>query len=32
LSVEVWNSLVRPGIIPPIQGWGRLRANNPGPK
>jgi arylmalonate decarboxylase len=32
LSVEVWNSLVRPGIIPPIQGWGRLLAKDPGPK
>jgi maleate cis-trans isomerase len=24
LSAEVWNELVRPGIIPPVQGWGRL--------
>jgi maleate cis-trans isomerase len=27
LSVEIWNNLVRPGIIPPVQGWGRLLAN-----
>ncbi|HXK28867.1 MAG TPA: hypothetical protein VJ646_11485 [Candidatus Binatia bacterium] len=26
MSVEVWNQLVRPGIIPPVQGWGRLLA------
>jgi len=26
MSVEVWNDLVRPGIIPPIIGWGRLLA------
>jgi arylmalonate decarboxylase len=26
MSVEVWNDLVRPGIIPPVQGWGRLLA------
>jgi arylmalonate decarboxylase len=32
LSVEVWNNMVRPGIIPPVQGWGRLLANNPGPE
>ncbi|HEU4345403.1 MAG TPA: hypothetical protein VFU31_27945 [Candidatus Binatia bacterium] len=24
LSVEVWNQLVRPGIIGPVHGWGRL--------
>jgi maleate cis-trans isomerase len=24
MSVEVWNDLVRPGIIPPVQGWGCL--------
>jgi maleate cis-trans isomerase len=29
LSVEVWNDLVRPGIIPPVQGWGCLLANQP---
>lgn len=27
LSAEVWNDLVRPGIIPPVQGWGCLLAN-----
>jgi maleate cis-trans isomerase len=27
LSVEIWNNLVRSGIIPPVQGWGRLLAN-----
>jgi maleate isomerase len=32
LSLEVWNNLVRPGIIPPVQGWGRLLANDPGQK
>lgn len=26
LSVEVWNDLVRPGIIPPVKGWGCLLA------
>src|SRR5215472_9561607 len=26
MSVEVWNDLVRPGIIAPVQGWGRLLA------
>jgi maleate isomerase len=26
MSVEVWNQLVRPGIILPVQGWGRLLA------
>jgi arylmalonate decarboxylase len=26
MSAEVWNNLVRPGIIPPVQGWGRLLA------
>lgn len=26
MSVEVWNQLVRPGIVPPVQGWGRLLA------
>jgi maleate isomerase len=26
LSAEVWNDLVRPGIIPPVKGWGRLLA------
>ena len=27
MSVEVWNDLVRPGIILPVQGWGCLLAN-----
>ena len=27
MSVEVWNDLVRPGIIRPVKGWGRLLAN-----
>jgi arylmalonate decarboxylase len=26
MSAEVWHDLVRPGIIPPVQGWGRLLA------
>ena len=26
MSVEIWNQLVRPGIILPVQGWGRLLA------
>ena len=26
MSAEVWNDLVRPGIIPPVQGWGKLLA------
>jgi arylmalonate decarboxylase len=26
LSAEVWNNLVRPGIIPTIHGWGKLLA------
>lgn len=28
MSVEVWNNLVRPGMIPPVRGWGRLLASN----
>lgn len=28
MSVEVWNDLVRPGIIPPVRGWGRLLAGD----
>lgn len=24
LNAEVWNALVRPGVIEPVQGWGRL--------
>ena len=27
LSVEVWHNLVRPGVIAPVRGWGRLLAN-----
>jgi maleate cis-trans isomerase len=27
MSVEVWNNLVRPGVIPPVEGWGCLLAN-----
>jgi maleate cis-trans isomerase len=27
MSVEVWNALVRPGIIQPVEGWGCLLAN-----
>ncbi len=26
MSPKVWDDLVRPGIIPPVQGWGRLLA------
>jgi maleate cis-trans isomerase len=26
LSTEVWHDLVRPAIIPPVRGWGRLLA------
>jgi maleate isomerase len=26
LTTEVWHDLVRPGIIAPVQGWGRLLA------
>ena len=26
MSAEVWYELVRPGIIPPVQGWGNLLA------
>ncbi|MGH2470088.1 MAG: hypothetical protein ACRDGF_08435 [Chloroflexota bacterium] len=26
LSAEVWAALIRPGIAPPVQGWGRLLA------
>ena len=31
MSVEVWNDLIRPGIIPPVQGWGCLLANRQRP-
>lgn len=27
LTAEVWNGLVRPGVIDPVEGWGRLLAN-----
>ena len=27
MSAEVWHDLVRPGIIAPVQGWGRLLAS-----
>jgi maleate cis-trans isomerase len=26
LNVEVWNNLIRPGVIPPVSGWGTLLA------
>lgn len=26
LSAEVWCGLVRPGVIEPLEGWGRLLA------
>ena len=26
LNTEVWNDLLSPGVIPPIQGWCRLLA------
>ena len=29
LSLEVWHNLIRPGIIPPVRGWGRLFAEGP---
>jgi maleate cis-trans isomerase len=28
LSLEVWNNLIRPEVIAPVQGWGRLLANS----
>ncbi len=31
MSAEVWNDLVRPGIIPPVEGWGCLLANRKKP-
>jgi arylmalonate decarboxylase len=31
MSAEIWNDLVRPGIIPPVQGWGCLLANRQRP-
>ena len=26
MSAEVWYELIRPGIIPPVKGWGKLLA------
>ena len=31
MSAEVWNDLIRPGIIPPVEGWGCLLANRSRP-
>jgi arylmalonate decarboxylase len=31
MSAEVWNDLIRPGIIPPVEGWGCLLANQQRP-
>jgi maleate isomerase/arylmalonate decarboxylase len=31
MNAEVWNDLVRPGIIPPVEGWGCLLANKQRP-
>jgi hypothetical protein len=31
MSTEVWNDLVRPGIIPPVEGWGCLLGNKQRP-
>ncbi len=28
LSLEVWHNLIRPGIIAPVRGWGRLLAQD----
>jgi len=28
LSLEVWNNLIRPAVIAPVQGWGKLLAHN----
>jgi arylmalonate decarboxylase len=28
LSLEVWHNLIRPGVIPPVQGWGKLLAEH----
>ena len=27
LSAEIWSALIRPGSIPPVEGWGKLLAN-----
>jgi maleate cis-trans isomerase len=32
LSLEVWNNLIRPGIIPPVRSWGSLLAEGPSAK
>ena len=24
MTAEIWNDLIQPGIIPPVQGWGKL--------
>ena len=26
LNAEVWHNLVHPGVIQPVQGWGKLLA------
>ena len=31
MSAEIWNDLIRPGIIPPVEGWGCLLANKQRP-
>jgi arylmalonate decarboxylase len=31
MNVELWNDLIRPGIIPPVEGWGCLLANKQRP-
>jgi hypothetical protein len=31
MSAEVWNDLIRPGIIPPVEGWGCLLGNRSRP-
>jgi arylmalonate decarboxylase len=28
LSLEVWNNLIRPGVIAPVHGWGKLLAQS----
>jgi maleate cis-trans isomerase len=29
LSAEVWSALIRPGIVPPVDGWGALLSKRP---
>lgn len=29
LSAEIWHALICPGVIPPVDGWGRLLASRP---